>query len=149
MEYIIYDSEKDTEGFDFSDEQNNLNVEMDGGWGCMIVIADLGLWDGRHKGYRMMGGKTVNMAFSAFQGDFYKLVYDSDTDDVKGIDHHHDGTNYYTFREVRRGKDISELQDLIYSEKATQEDIDKYTKPLGKYVRKVYGWKKTKPKKTA
>lgn len=149
MEHIIYDSEKDTEGFDFSDEQKNLNVEMDGGWGCMIVIADLGLWDGRHKGYRMMGGRTVNMAFSAFQGDYTKLVYDSDTDDLKGVDSHHDGTNYYTFREVRKGKDISVLQDLIYSEQATQEDIDKYTKPLGKYVRRVYGWKKTKPKKAA
>jgi hypothetical protein len=149
MEYIIYDSENDTEGIDFSYEQGKLNVELDGGYGSMIVIADLGLWDGRHKGYRMMGGRTVNMAFSAFQGDFYKLVYDSDTDDVKGVDHHHDGTNYYTFREVRKGKDISELQDLIYSEKATQEDIDKYTKPLGKYVRKIYGWKRTRPKKAA
>jgi hypothetical protein len=149
MEHIIYDSEKDEEGWDFDAEQNNLNVEMGGEWGCMIVIADLGLWDGRHMGYRMMGGRTVNMAFSAFQGDSYELIYDSDTDDVKGVDHHHDGTNYYTFREVRRGKDISELQDLIYSERATQEDIDKYTKPLGKYVRKVYGWKRTRPKKVA
>lgn len=149
MEYIIYDSENDTEGIDFSYEQGKLNVELDGGCGCVIVIADLGLWDGRHMGYRMMGGRTVNTAFGAFQGDFYKLVYDSDTDDVKGVDHHHDGTNYYTFREVRKGKDISELQDLIYSEKATQEDIDKYTKPIGKYVRKVYGWKRTRPKKAA
>lgn len=149
MEHIIYDSEKDTEGFDFEDEQANLDVELDGGYGCMIVIADLGLWDGRHKGYRMIAGLTVNVALGVFQGDSYKLVYDSDTDDVKGVDSHHDGTNYYTFREVRKGKDISELQDLIYSEKATQEDIDKYTKPLGKYVRRVYGWKKTKPKKAA
>ena len=143
MEHTIYDSETDVEGFRFSDEQHNLDVEMDG---AMIVIADLGLWDGRHKGYRMMGGRTVNMAFSAFQGDSYRLVYDSDTDNVRGVDRHHDGTNYYTFREVRRGKDISELQDLIYSEKVTQEDIDRYTKPLGKYVRGVYGWSKGKKK---
>lgn len=149
MEYIIYDSESDTEGIDFSYEQGKLNVELDGWYGCMIVIADLGLWDGRHKGYRMMGGRTLNMAFNAFQGNSYKLVYDSDTDDVKGVDNHHDGTNYYTFREVRKGRDISELQDLIYSERATQDDIDKYTKPLGKYVRRVYGWKKTKAKKAA
>lgn len=149
MEHIIYDSENDTEGIDFSYEQGKLNVELDGGYGCMIVIADLGLWSGRHMGYRVMDGRTVSMAFSAFQGDSYKLVYDSDTDDVKGVDSHHDGTNYYTFREVRKGKDISKLEGLIYSEKATQEDIDKYTKPLGKYVRKVYGWKRTRPKKAA
>ena len=41
------------------------------------------------------------------------------------------------------------MEYIIYSEKATQEDIDKYTKPLGKYVRKVYGWKKTNAKKSA
>lgn len=145
MEHIIYDSEIDADGFDFEDEKENLSVIMDGE---MIVVADLGLWDGRHKGYRMMCGK-VSSALNAFQGDSYKLVYDPDTDDVKGVDHHHDGTNYYTFREVRKGNDISVLQDLIYSERATQEDIDKYTKPLGKYVRRVYGWKKTKAKKAA
>ena len=147
MEHTIYDSESETAEYDYADEQANLDVELDGGFGCIICIADLGLWDGRKRGYRMIRGKTVNQILTVQQGDYFKVFYDSETDDVKAVDTHHDGTNHYTFREVRKNKDISILQDLIYNGKATQADIDKFTKPLGKYVRKVYGWKKDRKNK--
>lgn len=147
MEYIIYNSESKTSEYDFDDENANLDIELDNGFNTIICIADLGLWDGRKSGYKMLSGNKVNQILSQAQGDFYKVAYDSETDDVKATDIHHDGTNYYTFREVRKNKDISILQNLIYNGKATQADIDKFTKPLGKYVRKVYGWKKDKKNK--
>lgn len=144
MEHTIYNSESKTSESDFTDEQTNLDVELDGGDYCIICIADLGLWYGRRPGYKMLPGNKVNQVLSQAEGDYYKVVYDSETDDVKATDIHHDGTNHYTFREVRKNKDISTLKTLIYNGKATQADIDKFTKPLGKYVRKVYGWKKDK-----
>ena len=147
MEHTIYDSESETSEYDFDDENVNLNIELDNGFNTIICIGDLGLWDGRKSGYKMLRGNKVNQVLSQAQGDYYKVVYDSETDDVKATDIHHDGTNYYTFREVRKNMDISILQDLIYNGKATQADIDKFTKPLGKYVRKVYGWKKDNKKK--
>lgn len=144
MEHIIYDSESETAELDYTDEQTNLDVELDGGYGCIICIADLGLWDGRKSGYKMIGGKTVNQILTVQQGDYFKVFYDSETDDVKAVDTHHDGTNYYTFREIRHNMDITILQERIYNGTATKTDINKFTKPLGKYVRKVYGWKKDK-----
>lgn len=147
MEHIIYDSESETSERDFDDENVNLDIELDNGFNTIICIADLGLWSGRKSGYKMLAGNKVNQVLSQAQGDYYKVVYDSETDDVKATDTHHDGTNYYTFRELKRNMDITILQDLIYYGKATQADIDKFTKPLGKYVRKVYGWKKDRKSK--
>jgi hypothetical protein len=142
MEHIIYDSESETSEYDFDDESANLDIELDNGYNTIICIADLGLWDGRKSGYKMLAGNKVNQVLSQAQGEYYKVVYDSETDDVKATDIHHDGTNYYIFRELKKNMDITILQDLIYYGKATQADINKFTKPIGKYVRKVYGWKK-------
>ena len=139
MEHSIYNTEdcRDDE-FAFDDERRNLDKNLDG---RIVVIADLGLWDGRHWGYKTIGW-NLGSVLAVAQGDDFRLYYDSETDDVKMDDHHHDGTNHYTFRETRKGKDIEPLLDLIYAGKQTDEDIAKYTKPLGKYVRKIYGWKK-------
>lgn len=139
MKHMIYDSDTDTEGFTFTGERANLatkNTKRD-----IIVIADLGLWDGRHMGYKVLSEGSLSKILSVSQGDSFKLYYDDETDNVVMEDSHHDGTNVYTFREARAKVDYDGLLDLIYFEKATDEDIDKYTTSLGKYVRKIYGWK--------
>lgn len=136
---MIYDSDADTEGFTFTDESANLATKKTNR--NIIVIADLGLWDGRHMGYKVLPAGSLSKILSVAQGDSFKLYYDDETDNVVMEDSHHDGTNVYTFREARAKVDYDGLLDLIYFEKATDEDIGKYTTALGKYVRKIYGWK--------
>lgn len=139
MKHMIYDSDTDTDGFTFTGESANLATKKTKR--NIIVIADLGLWDGRHMGYKVLSAGSLSKILSVTQGDSFKLYYDDETDNVVMEDSHHDGTNVYTFREARAKVDYDGLLDLIYFEKATEDDIDKYTTALGKYVRKIYGWK--------
>ena len=136
---IIYDYETADE-FTLEDERVNLDKELGAN---ILVIADLGLWDGRKPGYKVIG-RNLKDIFNASCGDYQKIWHDPETDDILEDDIHHDGTNHYRFREIRAGVDMEPLLDAIYNGDFTEEDVAKYTKPLGKYVRKVYGWKKKK-----
>lgn len=116
------------------DERTNLNIPTDG---RILVIADLGLWDGRRQGYQIFG-RNVNEIFSHHYD--YTEWY-SDGYNIKAIDVHHDGTNYYEFREIREGRNIQNLLDAIYNgEKISRKMLNYYTRSLHSRVAKVYGW---------
>ena len=52
-----------------------------------------------------------------------------------------DGTNYVTFREVRKDRNIKKICDMLYNQKEVSNRlISAYTKPLGKLVANIYGW---------
>lgn len=115
-------------------EEANLNIPTDG---RIICIADLGLWDGRKQGYQIFG-RNVNRIFD--QRYDYTEWY-SDGYNIKAIDVHHDGTNYYEFREIREDRNIQNLLDAIYSgKKITRKMLNYYTRSLHSRVAKVYGW---------
>ena len=42
----------------FDDERANLNIPLDGD---ILVIADLGLWNGRRQGYKILHGNISNI----------------------------------------------------------------------------------------
>ena len=93
-EHIIYDSdncEYDDYGYclDFDDEVGNLYKELDN---RIIVIADLGLWNGRHSGYKVIGSNLNDIMYQSTDGN-YKVWFDGHN--VKARDSHHDGCNYY------------------------------------------------------
>lgn len=116
------------------DERQNLNIPIDG---CVLIIADLGLWNGRKQGYQVRW-KNVNAIFGPPYGctEWY-----SDGYNIRAIDVHHDGTNYYEFREIRKDRNIQNLLDAIYNgEEITRKKLNYYTKSLRPYVAKVYGW---------
>ncbi len=116
------------------DETYNLNIRTNG---RILVIGDLGLWDGRKQGYKILG-KNVNEIFSSHYD--YTEWY-SDGYNIRAIDTHHDGTNYYEFREIREDRNIQNLLDVIYNgEKITRKKLNYYTRSLHTYVAKVYGW---------
>ena len=116
------------------DERANLNIALDED---ILVIADLGLWDGRKQGYNIIKGNVSNILNVRY--DFAEWY--SDGYNIKGVETHHDGTNYYEYRVIRKNRNIQKLLDAIYNgEKITRKKLNYYTKSLHPYVAQVYGW---------
>lgn len=107
--------------------------------GDILCIAELGLWDGKHPGYKILRGGNVRDILAVPCGD--DVEFYCDRYNVKCTDTHHDGTNHYTFREIREGVNIDKLCQKIYDgEEISAQLLNKYTKSLRPYVAKVYGW---------
>ena len=120
------------------DEYTNLDKTINGN---ILVIADLGFWDGRRSGYQIINRNNLNAIFNVLGSDYGYFKFYCDRYDVKAELHHHDGTHYLTFREIREGKDITNLTDKLYEqEEVTQKEITRYTKSLKPYVKQIYGW---------
>ena len=120
-----------------SDERANLNVRI----GDLIVIADLGLWNGRRKAYKVIPNATLADAISVAECDFIDWYVEDG--EMKIDDVHHDGTNHYLFRTWKDG--IKEFHKgltlhLIANGFDGKEDLDVDTRPLGADVANVYGW---------
>lgn len=121
------------------DEQYNLNVTPTKG--RIIAIADLGLWDGRKIGYKLLEhniGDCLNNFSQAEEMEFYCDRYN-----LRSTQIHHDGTNYILFRELRPEISSDQADNFlwkVYNGKATDRDIRKYTCSLRPYVQAIYGW---------
>ena len=117
------------------DERYNLNISTDG---RILAIADLGLWHGRRQGYQIFSNNINNI----FNSHYDYTEWYSDGYNIRAIDAHHDGTNYYEYRIIREDRNIQNLLNAIYNgEKITRKKLNYYTKSLHPYVAKVYGWK--------
>lgn len=120
------------------DEKANLDIPVDG---KILVIADLGLWDGRKQGYKEI--RNAKLADCLERRYDYAEWYVNRDGEFCGSQVHHDGTNHYVYRKVKDSATDEELADLelkLYNGEAKQEDIDKVTEKLGKMVADVYGW---------
>ena len=127
------------------DEIVNLDIPLDH---QILVIADLGLWDGRRSGYRVLPA-NVNAILRVSCGDF-SHVY-ADAYNIRCSDTHHDGTNYYLFRELRGDTDECQpLIDAIYNgEQIITSLLNRYSRSLLPYVADVYGWPVAGKKRSA
>ena len=116
------------------DERTNLNTQTDG---RILVIADLGLWNGRKQGYKILGDTISDILYD----DAEYIEWYSDGYNIKAIASHHDGTNFYEYRVIREDRNIDNLLEAIYNgEEITRDKLNYYTKSLHNYVAKVYGW---------
>lgn len=120
------------------DEKLNLDLATTN---PILAIADLGLWNGRRTGYRVLG-RDVRDIFQSTCGDF--ITFYADAYNIHCEDIHHDGTNRYLFRELIGDEDECQpLLDAIYSnagKEKIQSLIRRYTRSLLPYAAKVYGW---------
>ena len=120
------------------DERMNLDIDLGQ---PILVIADLGLWDGRKSGYKeIMSGNIKDCLYSDNDYNTWYLDKDGDfcCDSI-----HHDGTNHYRYRVFRYGlleDERYELMGKIYNGSATEDDIQQYTRRIGDEIAKVYGW---------
>ena len=121
-----------------NDERMNLNIQLSQ---PIIVIGDLGRWNGRVMGYKMIeSGNIKDCLYS--DTDFTEWYVDK-YGDLRADAVHHDGTNHYLYRVFKDGvsdTQIENLKDKIYMGKATRADITRITKRLGDEIAAVYGF---------
>ena len=129
------------------DERVNLNVQLSQ---PIIVIADLGLWNGRFSGYRMIESGNIRDCLYS-DTDMTEWFVDADGE-FRADAIHHDGRNHYLYRAFKDNatdEQIETLQDKIYSGTATKADIDHITRRLGDDIANVYGFDLPIQKKAA
>jgi hypothetical protein len=118
------------------DEGYNLNKEVDG---RILIIGDLGLWNGRVNGYKIIESRNIKNILSS---DCEYVEWYGDGYNIRCTGHHHDGTNHYLYRVIREDRNIDNLLDAIYNgEEISRRKMNYYTKSLYKDVANVYGWR--------
>ena len=94
----------------FDDELINLNRELGR---HILVIADLGLWNGRRSGYKEIG---TNLRDCLYTNDDDMRLYVDNLGDLRADGYHHDGTNHYLYRVYKPGvgeEAISNLKEKV------------------------------------
>ncbi len=120
------------------DERINLNIQLSE---PILLIADLGLWDGHHSGYSEI--RSGNIRDCLYSNHDYSTWYVDRLGDLRCDDVHHDGTNHYLYRAFKSSASEEQRDNLkskIYSGTATRADITRVTRRLGDEIGKVYGW---------
>lgn len=119
------------------DERCNLNIETGG---YIVAFADLGFWNGRRKGMKLIGSNVRDIFDSGYgceNHDFYVDPYN-----VRYNGSHHDGSHHLVFRMVESRYAAERLEEWFCSldYEPTEEEFRKKTKSIRKFVAKVYGW---------
>lgn len=108
--------------------------------GQVLVIADLGLWNGRRQGYRVMGNNLNDILKSHVNGASDMCIF-GDGYNVRADESHHDGENHYMYRLIRSDKNPQPLLDAIYAGREISSALlNRYTKSVFPYVANIYGW---------
>ena len=116
------------------DERENLNCKTDG---RILAIADIGKWNGRVNGYKIINANIKDILYS----DVDYVAWYGDGHNIKATEYHHDGTNYIEYRVIREDRNIDNLLNAIYNgEEITRKKLNYYTRSLYPYVAKIYGW---------
>lgn len=131
----LYDWMMDTNFNYLDDEYYNLNstiVEQ------ILVIGDIGRWNGRVTGYKILKTRNLNEILNLTDDQFE--IY-GDGKNICATGSHHDGINYYLYRAIRPGRDIEKLLDAIYNgETITAAKLNYYTRSIYPDVATIYGW---------
>ena len=134
----LYEIMCDSNAANLFDERMNLDIQVGS---PILVIGDLGLWNGRFSGYReIASGNIKDCLYSNYD---YTTWYVDKDGDFRCDDVHHDGTNHYLYRAFRDGvseDQMHDLEDKVYLGTATHDDIERITRRLGDEIGKVYGW---------
>ena len=104
-EDALYDWMVETNSGYLGDERMNLNKVVEG---RILIIADLGLWNGRRSGYKILGTNIKEIFDINSRGFDYAEFY-GDGYNIKATEHHHDDTNHYLYRVIREGRNIENL----------------------------------------
>lgn len=123
----------------YFDEQINLDIDLNQ---PIIIIANLGLWNGRRSGYKEIKGNIKNCLTDVVDDE--NEWYVDERGDLRGTGWHHDGTNHYLYRVWKDTASEQQKENLlrkIYNGDFSRKDITRLTKRLGDEIASVYGWK--------
>lgn len=115
------------------DERANLHKDVDG---YIVAFADLGLWNGRVNGAKLVGTNVSDILYS----DCDYVTWYCDPYNVRCHATHHDGRNNILYRVADSKEQAELLVDKIAYKGMTEEQFRRATKSLRPYVAKVYGW---------
>ena len=91
------------------DERVNLNIQLDQ---PILVIADLGLWNGRRTGYQEISSGNIRDCLYSGRDIEYATWYVDKLGDLRCDAIHHDGTNHLLYRTYKPGARDSQI-DLL------------------------------------
>lgn len=91
----------------------------------IIVFADLGFWNGRKFGSKVLN-YNLNECFAPEEGCDY-VKWELNAFDLISTQVHHDGTHYLTYRRLKDDKYQDLLMRKAYSGELTKRDIARYT----------------------
>ena len=137
-EQALYEWMVETNGDYLYDERANLNIQLSQ---PIIVIGDIGRWNGRVMGYKEI--PSGNIRDCLYADTDYTEWYVDKYGDLRADAAHHDGTNHYLYRVFKEGvseTQMENLRDKIYHGKATRADITRLTRRLGDEIAAVYGF---------
>lgn len=136
LQQYIYDVNQDY----LEDEKSNVEFyERGHGQKQYIVLADLGLWNGRFD-----GGKIITGLWNAISQCFedYNEIYE-EGGRLKVTAHHHDGTNYFQIKELtERGKGYAERNGGDMSDRELHQKLfnnSHYSRNV-RLFKEIYGW---------
>ena len=119
-------------------ERANLSVVLPN---PIICIADIGLWNGRCMGYKLLESGNIADCLWDPECDYCEWYVDRYNDlCFSGV--HHDGTNHYLYRELRdlSDKQMENFLEKLRAGRLTRCDINRYTTNIGSHIQRVYGW---------
>lgn len=104
----------------------------------VICIAELGLWDGVRRAFRIFDAPTLDELFTSGQDIDEAEWYIDEHNDLRRNAYHHDGTNHYLYRQIR--SEIGPMArrnfyDKIQAGTLTRKDLNYYTIALGPIVK--------------
>lgn len=134
----LYDECYENNNMWFDDERENLSSVDDSGE--LIAIADIGRWNGRVSGYKII----KNLPDVLYSSCDYERVYVDSNGDLRKDESHHDGSNsilYRYFKDNLTEEQKDNFLDKIYNGECTRKDITRYTRKAGVGIAKLFGWK--------
>lgn len=117
-----------------SDERMNLDKRIDG---VVMAFADLGFWNGRRLGYKILG-HNINGIFNVSEDD---NEWYGDGFNIRGNLTHHDGTHHVLYRVAKDIDEAEHIGELIFNREIDEAGFRKKTRSLYPYVAEIYGWK--------
>lgn len=115
----------------YDETKSTLNKKVNG---AIVAFADLGFWNGRRTGIKVMGN-NLNSIVDVCGCDDIKLY--CDRYNVKSDLTHHDGTHHLTFRLVPFNK-VRTMLEKANEGSLTWEYFKKNSKSILKLVKELY-----------
>ena len=113
----------DTEKEEFARMDREMN-------GTVVAIANVGRWNGRKNGFKKVESMPAIFEFLGKYDEFELFI---DRYNLKAIGHHHDGTDYVTFRLVPDKFDFEDFDCRMF----TAADDEQWNRVAKRYTRSL------------